>query len=269
MADIQAIFCDLDGTFLNSNHEVSDYNQRAVKALMAEKNIPFYVVTGRGMPAIDSIKSLKVDDLTGCFNGAVIKDYKTGKILKSYPIAPKDNKEIITIAKKHDFTCIWYCEDGVFCNKDDELAADYFHIAHLQPQFAHLDDFADKTIIKMIMKWHNEDILDEVRDYITDAKHLDLWGTYSLPNSLEVLNNKANKGEAVAFIAKHLGYDLNHCMAFGDNANDEPMLDKVGYGVVMENGRPSTVSKYPYKAIANDKDGVGRYLKEYFALQSL
>ncbi len=265
--DIQAVFCDLDGTLLNNEHKVSAYNQRAIKALWEQKNIPFYVATGRGMKSVSHIiKGLSVNSLTACFNGAVIKDYSNGTILQNNMIALEDNREIIDIAKRHDLTCVWYHEDEVFCNKNDKLCADYFFVAGIEPIFDDMENFVDKPMIKVIMKWHNEDILDDIRDYITAADHLNLWGTYSLPNSLEVLNKKANKGEAVAFMAKHFGFDLQYCMAFGDNANDEPMLNNVGHGVVMSNGRPSTVEKYSRKAISNQEEGVGRYLNDYFDL---
>ncbi len=267
MANIQAVFCDLDGTLLNNQHKISDYNQKAIKTLAEQKNIPFYVVTGRGVNGVENnIKGLELKSLTGYFNGAIIKDYSTGKILKNNNILCKDNIELIDIVKRYDFTCMWYHDNDVFCNKDNKLSADYFGVAGLKPHMDDIANYADKPLIKVIMKWHNEDVLDEVKDYITAAEHLDLWGTYSLPNSLEVLNKKANKGEAVAFIAEHLGYDIKHCMAFGDNANDEPMLDKVGYGIVMKNGRRSTVAKYSQQAEDNNENGVGQYLNEYFSL---
>lgn len=266
MTDIQAVFCDLDGTLLNNDHKVSEYNQRAIKALWEQKNIPFYVATGRGMNSIKNLGGFNVNSLTVCFNGAIVKDYGSGDILQNNGILQKDNQEIIDIAKRYDLTCVWYHGNDVFCNKDDELCAGYFAIAGIKPIFDEIANFKNKPFIKVIMKWHNEDVLDEIRDYITEAKHLDLWGTYSLPNSLEVLNKKANKGEGVTFIANHFGYDIKKCMAFGDNANDEPMLSKVGHGVVMANGRPTTVAQYAHKAQANIHDGVGRYLNEYFNL---
>ncbi len=267
MTNIKAVFCDLDGTLLNAEHQISDYNQKAIKALEEQKNIPFYVVTGRGPQSVEGkIEGLAFNSLAGYFNGAIVKDYKTGQILKESFIPRKDNREIIDIALRYDFTCMWYHKDHVFCNKDDRLAADYFGISGLKPVIDDMEDYTDKPLIKIIMKWHEEKLLDEVKDYITEAKHLDLWGTYSLKNSLEVLNKKANKGEAVAFMANHFGYDIKQCMAFGDNANDEPMLNRVGHSVVMQNGRPSTVAKYNRRAQTNDEDGVGRYLNEYFSL---
>jgi len=44
----------------------------------------------------------------------------------------------------------------------------------------------------------------------------------------------ANKGMGMAMLMKHMNIQPEETMAFGDNFNDESMLDLVGYPFLME-----------------------------------
>jgi HAD superfamily hydrolase (TIGR01484 family) len=56
---------------------------------------------------------------------------------------------------------------------------------------------------------------------------------FSSPNSLEVMDVGISKGHALEAIAKMKGYELKHCIAFGDGMNDFEMLSMAGKGLVM------------------------------------
>lgn len=260
MGKIEAVFSDLDGTLLNDNHAVSDYNNRIMNACW-DKNIPFYIITGRAPQSIRTISTLKPKNMVGCFNGCIVENFDDNQIMYEMGIDLADNQAIIDTAHKNDFTAIWYSGKKVYTNNDNALSQAYFSIGGLKPEIRSFDDFAETPLIKVVLKWHDEAKLDVAYKELTSQNDVNLWGTYSLANSLELLNKNANKGEAVKFIAKHYGYNLKNCIAFGDNANDVPMLDVVGHPVVMANGRQSVVSQYNQVAETAHNDGVGRYLQ--------
>lgn len=56
----------------------------------------------------------------------------------------------------------------------------------------------------------------------------------------------ANKGVGVQSICRTLGIDLSQVMAFGDNYNDEAMLDVVGVPYIMDNAAAPLRAKYPH-----------------------
>ena len=70
-----------------------------------------------------------------------------------------------------------------------------------------------------------------------------------------------------AFLAHQKGISLGDAIAFGDNYNDQEMLQAVGLGVAVENARDEV------KAVANDtthhhkEDGVARYLAKMFDIE--
>ncbi len=55
----------------------------------------------------------------------------------------------------------------------------------------------------------------------------------------------ANKGTGITGLCNALDIDPSQVMAFGDNYNDQAMLDLVGYPVIMDNAFPQLRARYP------------------------
>lgn len=56
---------------------------------------------------------------------------------------------------------------------------------------------------------------------------------------------KATKGAGLAALAAQLGVHPAQAMAFGDNYNDAPMLDWVGWPYIMRRAAPELRARYP------------------------
>ena len=64
------------------------------------------------------------------------------------------------------------------------------------------------------------------------------------------------------WLAEHLGFTLEECVAFGDSSNDFEMLRDAGFGVCMDNGRDEVKAvSNKVSAWSNDEDGVGREIE--------
>ena len=80
-----------------------------------------------------------------------------------------------------------------------------------------------------------------------------------------------------AFLAHQKGITLGDAIAFGDNYNDQEMLQSVGLGVAVANARDEVKAvanaRDEVKAVANDtthhhkEDGVARYLAKMFDIE--
>ena len=82
MNNIQLIATDLDGTLLNRNHQISEYNQNVIKKA-AEMGIKIILSTGRPTSAATKfLYDLNIDTELISFNGAMITD-KNSKIKSS------------------------------------------------------------------------------------------------------------------------------------------------------------------------------------------
>lgn len=56
---------------------------------------------------------------------------------------------------------------------------------------------------------------------------------------------QADKGTGLTQLCGSLGIDLSEVMAFGDNYNDIPMLEKVGRPYIMEGAAPDLLRRFP------------------------
>ena len=80
---IHLIATDLDGTLLNNEHKISDYNKKIISAVN-EKGIKFILSTGRPTSAATKfLEDLNIETDMISFNGAMITDRK-GNILIIY-----------------------------------------------------------------------------------------------------------------------------------------------------------------------------------------
>ncbi len=87
----------------------------------------------------------------------------------------------------------------------------------------------------------------------------------TFPGTVEVMDKNISKGTGLIRFANNNNIDVKDIMTFGDNENDNPLLEVSGWGVCLANGAPGT------KAIADDitrldceAGGAGDYLIEHY-----
>lgn len=261
MKKIEAVFCDLDGTLLNKEHQLPEKNRQMIHKLK-ERNIPFHIATGRSAESAQTIKNLNPQDLIIASNGAIIKNMDNNEIIYSNMIPEKAMNYMIEKIKHYDLTAIWYKGLDVYSNKDNDITEAYKRVASVHMEQADLAYDKEKPIFKLLLRDLHEDHLEALRMEMEEKRHLNIWGTYSLANTLEVLNRDANKGQAAKYIASLRGYNLENCVAFGDNHNDLQMLKAVGHGVAMQGGRESVISQFEKQAKPSSEAGFALYMEE-------
>ena len=84
----------------------------------------------------------------------------------------------------------------------------------------------------------------------------------SLENNIEINAPRATKGEALAFLASHLGLKTEETLAFGDGTNDITMIRQAGTGVAMGNAAPEMLAAADRVTASNDEDGLAKILEE-------
>lgn len=83
------------------------------------------------------------------------------------------------------------------------------------------------------------------------------------PFNLEITHSRAKKSKGIAFIMQKEGLRKEATAAFGDGHNDIPMLEMVGYPIVMANAFDD-IKSLAYKVTkSNDQDGVGYGIENY------
>jgi len=86
----------------------------------------------------------------------------------------------------------------------------------------------------------------------------DLVVTSSGQNNIEINHRNAQKGIAVAHVAKDRMISLEEVMTIGDNLNDVSMLQLAGVSFAMGNGELEVKEAAKYLTDTNIESGVGK-----------
>jgi Cof subfamily protein (haloacid dehalogenase superfamily) len=83
----------------------------------------------------------------------------------------------------------------------------------------------------------------------------------SQPYYLDITHPLANKGVAVAEIAKRLSLPLREIATIGDGANDVAMFEKSGLSIAMGNAAPEVQHRADFVTESNGEDGFAHAIK--------
>lgn len=89
--------------------------------------------------------------------------------------------------------------------------------------------------------------------------------TSALPDlyGFDLLPTAHNKGFALAWLARHYGFELSETLAIGDSRNDLDMLETAGLGLAMSNASPEVKARADMVIGSNAEDGVAEALERF------
>lgn len=176
-----------------------------------------------------------------CYQGAQVRDAKGGMLL-DHGIPHELAMEVIRFARERNLHVNAYRDDLLLVEHDTEEGREYAHHsglkAHIVPD---LDLAMGATTPKLVIvaaAAEIERLLPEARGVWKDR----LFVATSLPEYLEMTIPGADKGTALAFLARHLGIPREEVAAAGDGRNDVPMLEWAGLGVAVRNSPPEVLA---------------------------
>jgi Cof subfamily protein (haloacid dehalogenase superfamily) len=223
---IKVIASDMDGTLLNSRHEISKENLEAIKKAQ-DKGVHFVIVTGREFNSVNSyIKELNLDCECILMNGAEYRD-KNGKVIENISMDKKQVREILGIMDKEKLAVEIFTSDGVFVTNrdnhqesiferfkmfsphmtDDEIKefienrAEIMNVNHID----NIDDFlnSDIDILKIITFNKDTEFIASVKEKLKKIDNLAVASTFS--NDIELNNIRAQKGIILSEVIEKMG----------------------------------------------------------------
>ncbi|MDO4436244.1 MAG: Cof-type HAD-IIB family hydrolase [Cardiobacteriaceae bacterium] len=262
--NIQAIFSDIDGTLINSQHQISPRTLLAIRQVLG-LGIPFTLVSARPPKAITPFtREIGGKQALIAFNGALILD-DAGKALYSVTLPDDDVARLEALLERNPAVSPNYYagQEWYSPNPENFWTQQEGEITHLQasPKPQHLSG-----VHKILVMGEAEEILALEQMLKPQFPHLHIHR--SKPTYLEIVSPEATKAKALDFMAKRLGISAEHIMAFGDNFNDLDMLHYAGLGVVMGNAPDEIKAQIPHHTASNDNDGLALCLESYFSLKT-
>ena len=256
----KAVFSDIDGTLLNSQHQITPKTEAAIKNML-KQGIPFIPVSARPPYAITPYtEQLGAQHGMICYSGALILD-KNLTALYSVILAPQDLQKLNTLLA--DFTHLsisYYAGLDWFCNDvNNDWIKQESEITSLSAKLLQ----GNLTDVHKILIMGSAEEIQRVEPVLKQAlPHLSIHR--SKDEYLEIMNPAATKAKAIQFMAQHLGINAKQVIAFGDNFNDLDMLQYAGLSIAMGNA-PDAIKQVAKEVTAtNNEDGIALVLNRVF-----
>ncbi|MDQ3202312.1 MAG: HAD hydrolase family protein, partial [Pseudomonadota bacterium] len=118
-------------------------------------------------------------------------------------------------------------------------------------------------IDKIVAASNNAQLLIELEAQLIPKVEDQAQVSRSQPIYLDVTALLANRGEALATLAKHLGVPLLQTAAMGDGGNDPPMFYRAGLSIAMGQAEDAVKRQADVVTAANTEDGAAQAIERY------
>ena len=263
--DWKIVFSDIDGTVLNSKHELLASTIKAVQKL-ALKNIPFVLVSARMPKAMKLIlDEMNVKMPMISYGGALVLD-EQNQILHDDKINKLDTKAIIDeieLLWPDNVVINYYSDDNWFVkDKDNKAVKREENITNVKASQADFKELINKDILPNKILCMTKANISSKIEAVLQEKFPQLNIVRSSDILIEIMNKDVSKANGIEVLLHHLNMTPAQAIAFGDNYNDLTMLNFVGRGVVMQNAPEEIRKEAKYITKSNNEDGIYEYLKQ-------
>lgn len=260
----------MDGTFLAASKAVPPYNLRLLDEL-ERRGIAFVPCTGR--PVIAVPQQLIAHPATRYVigsNGAVIFD-----------VCARTNLHVEAMEKEHvlalfervrhlHVTFDVFADGAVYAQRDRFEAMGSYGIDEPTLQMLRrVRTPVDLTVAEVLARARSVEKVTcfwcDERDRVGMQRAIQELGTFSSaqghPKNFELQARGVSKGFALKWLCTYLQVSPARTVAFGDEANDLPLLLAAGDGVAMANATPEVLAAADHVTLrSNDDAGVAHYL---------
>lgn len=262
MKDIKLIVTDMDGTFLNSQYEVSP-DFPAVYQELKKRNILFVPASGRQMPGITQYFTEIVNEIGFIAENGGYVVYQNQELYADKLEHTYVEEIIKTIREIPGARAVLSAKKKAYYESSDQEFVNYFTRYYTANQNVEdLTEEVDDDAFKIAV-YHPEGSEKNLYPYLKNFEKYDLEVVVSGKYWLDIMNKNINKGNAVEKLQKLLNISPVQTMSFGDYMNDIQMLKNSKYSYAMENAHPSVKEAAAYKATSNDDFGVLETINEY------
>ncbi|KAL2237054.1 UNVERIFIED_CONTAM: Endoribonuclease YBEY, chloroplastic [Sesamum indicum] len=268
------IFCDMDGTLLNSKSQISISNAEALKEA-SSRGVKVIIATGKTRPAVINI--MKTVNLSG--RDGIISEFSPGVFVQGLLVYGRQGREILRknldpsvcreallYSLKHEIPIIAFSEDRCLTLFEHPLV-DSLHTVYHEPKVPDLPiTFPDRVFnwtLKLLFLDTSEGVAGTLRPYWAEATEGRACVVQAVPDMLEIVPPGSSKGSGVGILLDHLGVSPKEVMAIGDGENDVEMLKLASLGVALSNGSEKAKAVADVIGISNNEDGVADAIYRY------
>lgn len=263
------IALDIDGTLLNTEKKITP---EVFTSIQEAKNQGAKVVlsTGRPLPGVtpllEELNLTDDGDYVICFNGAVVQEVKSEKILCDLEMELEDFNLIYNeIYKKHNtFIHINTPTNLVTpCKIPGKYTQLEATINKIDVEYIPVEKIDNNIKFCKVMIVDESEKLEEIIKSIPKEFYDKYTIVRSVPYFLEFLNKDANKGNALKALCDNINLPIEKTIAVGDEENDQHMIKYAGLGVAMGNARDSIKDIADFITTSNNEHGVANVINKF------
>ena len=264
--DCKLIAMDLDGTLNNDAKQITEITKRALMQAQ-KKGIRLALASARPSPGLfkerDILHLQEHGGILMSYNGGRIVDAASGKVLFETAMDILQTKQVLRFLKQLPVTPIlddgarFYVTDSNGYKVDYECKNNAMECSVVED----LEQFLSFAPVKILMSVQPEQLAAvqrEIAAFLPDT----LTVVQTAPFYLEVIPKTINKGQGIRDICSVLGIKTENVIAFGDAANDIPMLRAAGVGVAMGNAAEDVKVAADLVTLSNNDDGIAAALEK-------
>ncbi len=256
------IAIDMDGTFLNSEKNITNENISAVKKAI-EMGVKIIVATGRsGKSLVGYKEQISFDSPYIVYNGCGVKFLDSEDYLKRYDLDFDVAKEVYEFGIKNNLKILVWADDKLYASGDGK--EHNFYKNHTGNQSTVFDDFnIFKGLgIHKVLFVDEPRVISDIHSKFVEGNFNKASFTVSLPQMFECFSVEGSKGNALLEYAKSVGINKDEIIAIGDGMNDLSMIEAVGMGVAMGNAFDVVKESAKFITKTNDENGVAYAIKQ-------
>ncbi|NAY93363.1 Cof-type HAD-IIB family hydrolase [Muricauda sp. JGD-17] len=259
LSNIKMVVTDMDGTLLNSKHEVSDQFFELFYKLN-QRGIRFVAASGRQYHSMaDKLEVIKDDVIFIAENGALVK--RKDEELSSTPLNQEVKSELLAVVDQIDNAHVMLC--GKYTSYFDGNSKQFLNqLKEYYSAYQIVEDYQKVTdeIVKIAV-YHAtsaEDYIYPKVSYLEDKLKVKVSGR----NWVDFNHVNAHKGNALQKVMDQYNIKPDQLLVFGDYYNDLEMLQLSDYSFAMANAHPNIKRVANFETTSNDDFGVERVLEK-------
>lgn len=263
---MKLIAVDVDGTLLNSKNEISAKTKETLLKAR-EQGHKVVIVSGRPTSGVrylaEELEFEKFGGLLSNYNGGSITNFKTGEVITNHTLDLDLAKQILTETKDLPLKIIIPSGDKIISDSENE----YLDLERdlLKVETEAIEDLRENIDFgpNKIIFANDPEILEEHLSFLMDTYGENTAQVRSQRFYYEIMPKGLSKGTSLLEIAKYYNIDQKDIIAFGDELNDETMIEIAGTGVAMGNAVEKIKEIADYITLSNDEDGIADYLEKF------
>lgn len=261
---------DMDGTLLNSSHEITPYTQAVIREAAARGRI-IALSTGRALselwPHLEQNPGIAY--VIG-ESGACIYDMADKRILHNLALDDGDVDAIFTAVEDMDVTVQCFIDNQSYMTGESDEAMAAHHLAEYLSVFKAGTVFVN-DLSEMCLQ--NRGKVSKVNLYFADAGEREHFPerirgmNVALKDSVgigwEISPPDADKAKGLRFLCDYLGLPVEQTMAVGDGGNDLDIMGAAGFSVAMGNAIDEVRALADAVTDDCDHDGAAKAIERY------